>query len=41
MLARGVPHEAIKLAEKRLIALNTAWEEIRALRERAPENEPA
>jgi len=41
MLARGVPHEAVKLAEKRLIALNMAWEEIRALRERAQENEPA
>ncbi|MDE3079235.1 MAG: TerB family tellurite resistance protein [Paracoccaceae bacterium] len=28
MLARGVPQEAIKLAEKRLIAVNAAWEEI-------------
>jgi DnaJ like chaperone protein len=28
MLARGVPVEAIKLAERRLIALNAAWEEI-------------
>lgn len=28
MLARGVPEEAIKLAEKRLIAVNRAWEEI-------------
>lgn len=28
MLARGVPEEAIKLAERRLIALNAAWEEI-------------
>lgn len=33
MLARGVPQEAIKLAEKRLIAVNAAWEEI--ARERA------
>lgn len=30
MLARGVPEEAIKLAERRLIALNAAWEEISA-----------
>ncbi|MDA5093630.1 molecular chaperone DjiA [Aliiroseovarius sp. KMU-50] len=30
MLARGVPEEAIKLAEKRLIAVNRAWEEINA-----------
>ncbi|MGB8622900.1 MAG: molecular chaperone DjiA [Paracoccaceae bacterium] len=28
MLARGVPEEAVKLAEKRLIAVNQAWEEI-------------
>jgi len=28
MLARGVPEEAAKLAEKRLIAVNRAWEEI-------------
>ncbi|GHE90146.1 molecular chaperone DjlA [Aliiroseovarius zhejiangensis] len=28
MLARGVPEEAVKLAEKRLIAVNRAWEEI-------------
>lgn len=27
-LARGLPPEAVKLAEKRLIALNAAWEEI-------------
>ncbi len=30
MLARGVPPEAIKLAERRLIAVNAAWEEIAA-----------
>ena len=30
MLARGVPEEAVKLAERRLIALNAAWEEISA-----------
>lgn len=30
MLARGVPEEAIRLAERRLIALNAAWEEISA-----------
>jgi DnaJ like chaperone protein len=28
MLARGVPPEAVKLAEQRLIAVNAAWEEI-------------
>lgn len=28
MIARGVPEEAIKLAEKRLIAVNRAWEQI-------------
>ncbi|WP_172296974.1 molecular chaperone DjiA [Pseudoruegeria sp. HB172150] len=29
MIARGLPEEAVKLAEKRLVALNDAWEEIR------------
>ncbi len=29
MMARGVPEEAIKLAEKRLVAVNRAWETIR------------
>lgn len=28
MIARGVPEEAVKLAEKRLIAVNRAWEAI-------------
>lgn len=28
MIARGVPEEAIKLAERRLIAINAAWDEI-------------
>jgi len=28
MIARGLPEEAIRLAEKRLIAINRAWEEI-------------
>ena len=28
MIARGVPEEAVKLAEKRLIAINHAWEQI-------------
>lgn len=32
MMARGVPEEAIKLAERRLIAVNRAWEEISARR---------
>lgn len=28
MMARGVPEEAVKLAEKRIIDINRAWEEI-------------
>jgi DnaJ like chaperone protein len=28
MIARGVPLEAVKLAERRLIAINAAWDEI-------------
>lgn len=28
MISRGVPPEAVKLAERRLIAINAAWEEI-------------
>lgn len=28
MIARGVPEEALKLAERRMIAINRAWEEI-------------
>lgn len=30
MIARGVPQEAIKLAEKRMIAINQAWDDINA-----------
>ncbi len=30
LVARGLPEEAIKMAEKRLIDVNTAWEEIQA-----------
>ena len=30
MLARGVPEEALKMAEKRLVAINRAWEQISA-----------
>ena len=30
MVARGVPEEAVKLAERRLVAINRAWEEIQA-----------
>ncbi len=30
MMARGVPEEAVKMAERRLMALNRAWEEISA-----------
>jgi DnaJ like chaperone protein len=32
MMARGVPGEAARLAEKRLAAINTAWDAIRAER---------
>jgi DnaJ like chaperone protein len=28
MIARGLPEEAVKLAEKRLIAINAAWEKV-------------
>lgn len=30
MAARGVPEEAVKLAEKRMVAINLAWDEISA-----------
>ena len=30
MIARGVPEEAVKLSERRLIDINRAWEEISA-----------
>ncbi len=30
MMARGVPPEAVVLAERRLIAINAAWEELKA-----------
>ncbi len=32
MLARGVPEEAVRLAEKRMIDINRAWEEITSQR---------
>ena len=32
MMARGVPEEAVKLAERRLIAINAAWEQINKAR---------
>lgn len=32
MMARGVPEEAVKLAEKRMIAINRAWESIQESR---------
>ena len=32
MLARGVPPEAIRLAEKRMVDINRAWDEIQAAR---------
>jgi DnaJ like chaperone protein len=28
MMARGVPQEAVKMAEKRMVAINRAWDEI-------------
>jgi DnaJ like chaperone protein len=30
MIARGVPPEAVKLAERRMVAINRAWEDIRS-----------
>ena len=30
MMARGVPEEAVRIAEKRMIDINRAWEDIRA-----------
>jgi len=35
MMARGVPAEAVKLAEKRMVDINRAWDEIRAAAARA------
>ncbi len=32
LAARGVPAEAVKMAEQRLVAINAAWEEVRAQR---------
>lgn len=32
MIARGLPEEAVKMSEKRLIAINRAWEEIASSR---------
>jgi DnaJ like chaperone protein len=32
MIARGVPEEAVKLAERRMVAINRAWEEIQGNR---------
>lgn len=31
LVARGLPEEAIRMAEQRLVAVNAAWEEIRAM----------
>ena len=33
MMARGIPEEAIKMAEKRLIDINNAWAEISGARD--------
>jgi DnaJ like chaperone protein len=35
MISRGLPPEALRLAERRLVDINKAWEEIRAERRRA------
>jgi len=32
MIARGVPEEAVKLAERRLVAINRAWEDVQRAR---------
>ncbi|MFD1341848.1 TerB family tellurite resistance protein [Litorisediminicola beolgyonensis] len=32
MIARGLPEEAVKMSEKRLVAINRAWEEISSSR---------
>lgn len=32
LAARGVPAEAVKMAEQRLVAINAAWDEVRAQR---------
>ena len=39
--ARGVPEEAVKLAEARLIAVNNAWEQINAARSNQDDLTPA
>ena len=31
MIARGLPEEAVKLAEKRMVAINKAWEDIQKM----------
>jgi len=35
MIARGVPEEAIRLAQERMVAINDAWEKIREERRAA------
>lgn len=36
VMARGLPQEAVILAEKRLVAINLAWEEIQSLHQSEP-----
>jgi DnaJ like chaperone protein len=36
MMARGVPEEAVRIAEKRMIDINRAWDEIRTHRDADP-----
>ncbi len=35
MIARGLPEEAVRLAEKRMVDLNRAWDEINGARDRS------
>lgn len=37
MMARGVPEEAVRIAEKRMIDINRAWDEIRTHRDADPD----
>lgn len=41
MLARGVPEEAVRLAERRMSDINRAWEEISARQAQAVQSQPA
>ena len=32
LMARGLPEEAVKMAEKRMIVINRAWEQVQDMR---------